>query len=270
MHLFVEHLTVIDSAYLCPTHGLVGESWICDIALEGELDPNSMVMDFGHVKKAIKQAIDEWVDHKLLVPATSPHLSRSGDTLHFTFAGGETLTHTSPEQALCILSTSEITKDSIKEYLESCLHEVTPASVTRIHVTLRTEPADEPYYHYVHGLKKHDGNCQRIAHGHRSRLRIFHDGTPALALASDIADQLNYKYIGTREDITGQDATHTHFAYDAPQGHYALSYPTPRCHIIDTDSTVECIAAHIATLVPPGHTVRAYEGVMKGAMATHR
>jgi 6-pyruvoyl-tetrahydropterin synthase len=229
-----------------------------------------MVMDFGHVKKAIKQAIDAWVDHTLLVPATSPHLTRTGDTLHFTFAGGETLSHTSPEQALCILSVSEITNESIKEYLESRLHEVTPSTITRIHITLHTEPETEPYYHYVHGLKKHDGNCQRIAHGHRSRLRVFEGDTPRPALAACIAEQLNYKYIGTREDITGHDATHTHFAYDAPQGHYALRYPTARCHIIDTDSTVECIAAHIATLVPPGHTVRAYEGVMKGAMAAHR
>jgi len=290
MHLFVDHLTVIDSAYLCPTNGLVGESWICDIALEGALDANSMVMDFGRVKKSIKAAIDQWVDHTLIVPEQSPNLTltpppiggRLGGgrqqvpssplshpiTLSFTFGAGDTLTHTSPAEALCLLPVAAITPEAIATYLETRLREVVPASVERIHVSLRTEPDTGPYYHYVHGLKKHDGNCQRIAHGHRSRLHITNaDGTANLALAQSIANQLNYKYIGTRADIVSTDATHTRFAYTAPQGRYELTYPSNRCHLIDTDSTVECIAAHLAALAGPGHTVRAYEGVDKGAIA---
>lgn len=272
MQLFVEHLTVIDCAYLCATHGLVGESWICDILLEGELDTNAMVMDFGHVKKAIKNAIDLWVDHRLLVPAHSPQLNMAGDTLTFRFNTAETLTHRSPEEALCILPASEITIGSISEYLEIRLRDVVPESIERIQITLRNEPeANAPFYHYAHGLKKHDGNCQRIAHGHRSRLQIINSLGDSSPLTDSIAATLDYRYIGSCSDILGKNDTHTHFCYDAPQGRFELSYPTARCHILDTDSTVECIASHLAAWVAreagPGHTIRAYEGVMKGAIA---
>ena len=69
MQLFVNDLTVIDCSYLCPERGIVGESWIVDIVLDGALNEQSMVLDFGRVKKQVKAIIDNSVDHKLVVPA---------------------------------------------------------------------------------------------------------------------------------------------------------------------------------------------------------
>lgn len=284
MQLFIEHLTVIDCAYLSEAHGLVGESWITDVTLTGKLDANSMIMDFAHVKKEIKRAIDSWTDHTLIVPAESPALTfRSSDhrssTIDFTFTPPTThhspltLHHSSPAEALCLLPAAEVTAKAVARYLEERLMEVVPKTVERIDIALRTEPTDAPYYHYVHGLKKHDGNCQRIAHGHRSRLRIERNGAYDDALTRTWATRFSTIYIGTREDIVSTNATLTDFAYDAPQGHYALSYPTALCYVMDSDSTVECIAEHIAGCCkqesPNDHfTVRAYEGVMKGAIAS--
>lgn len=71
LKLFVRDLTVIDASYLCPQRGMVGESWILDVVMSGELNEMSMVLDFSRVKKQIKQLVDQYVDHRLLIPTAS-------------------------------------------------------------------------------------------------------------------------------------------------------------------------------------------------------
>lgn len=122
MQLFVEHLTVIDSAYLDPEHGIVGESWIVDVTLHGDLDPQSMVMDFGHVKKQLKAAIDDSVDHTLIAPAKSPNLTVThGEqlTLTYQFGDGESLEHGSPANAVTLLDAEEVTDEALVAWLET-------------------------------------------------------------------------------------------------------------------------------------------------------
>ena len=51
--LFVENLTVADFSYLHSKRGMVGESWLVDLELSGELDDQGMVFDFGHIKNLV-------------------------------------------------------------------------------------------------------------------------------------------------------------------------------------------------------------------------
>jgi len=278
--LFVEQLCVIDCASLHPISGLRGESWIVDLQLEGGLDEQGMVFDFGLVKPRVKAVIDDKIDHRLLVPSRSEALSIEIDdsdaTLEFRY-GDASLYHRSPEDALCLLDTSEVSLRAVEESVAKEIEAVMPANVTGIRVSLREEEIAGAWYRYSHGLRQHDGNCQRIAHGHRSRIEILRDGQRSEASERWLAERWRDAYIACQQDIKGETTLSQkpcyHFAYSAPQGEFELVVEQRHCELLDTDSTVECIAAHIARLLKERDPdarfqVRAYEGVRKGAIAT--
>lgn len=276
--LFVEQLTVIDCAYLDAVRGLVGESWIVDIELEGVLDEQSMVLDFGEVKRRLKRAIDTGVDHSLLVPAHAGELQVSAvdDDLHIIFRSDiGVLEHRSPRRAVSLIEAPEIDAQAVAAYLQPQLRTLLPDNVGVLRLTLRHECIDGACYHYVHGLKKHAGACQRIAHGHRSKIEIRVDGARDPALEMAVAQHWLDVYLGTRADIVARGNGRVRFAYRSAEGHYQLALPETHVDLLDTDSTVECIAEHLARELAPRRpgstvTVRAYEGVMKGAIAHAR
>ena len=151
---------------------------------------------------------------------------------------------------------------------------IVPANVARIGLALRHEAIEGASYHYTHGLKKHQGNCQRIAHGHRSRIAILVDGQRDAALEAQWAGSFRDIYLVTGSHVVADDGERLSLAYTAPEGAFELVLPKSRTYLLgqDTDSTVEEIAEHLATRIAaerPGQhiTVRAYEGVMKGAAA---
>lgn len=277
--LFVKHLTVMDFSYVDADRGILGESWIVDVILHGDLDHQGMVFDFGHVKKQIKHAIDELYDHRLLVPKGLKQLHSSIDEDGLTISwqdnqGGE-YKHLSPPCGAELLPCNDVSPENISQLMENKLKQLLPSNVTDIHVTLRPEEINGAFYHYSHGLKKHDGNCQRIAHGHRSRIEILIDGKRNSTLETAWAQRWKDIYIGTAEDICQENTndTQTQFAYNAPQGRFELTLPSRCCYVINTDSTVEYLADHIANEIKEKNPdcdiqVFAYEGVLKGAIGT--
>ncbi|GGE59364.1 hypothetical protein GCM10011533_09930 [Streptosporangium jomthongense] len=279
-HLFVDNLTVIDFAYLDPTRGLVGESWIADVVLGGELDDQGMVFDFSNVKRTIKRIIDERVDHRLVIPRGYEGLSwhqDTPDTFIWTLADGTHIVHRSPDEAVVWLSAERVIPSAVAALLERELMAVLPANVTSVTLNLREEVIEGAYYHYVHGLKKHLGNCQRIAHGHRSPIRIDRNGKRDEELERTWAARWEDIYVGTEEDVVRRhvenDVAYITFEYEANQGEFTLTLPEARVYMMNTDTTVEFIAAHIADQLKaefPSDTilVKAYEGVGKGAMAS--
>jgi 6-pyruvoyl-tetrahydropterin synthase len=278
MQLFVNQLTNVDFSYLDAQRGLVGETWLASVILDGVLDEQGMVCDFGVVKKTLRYWLDDQLDHRLLVPTESERLT------HQCIDGRIILTWQSdkgdielncPQEAVTLIATDSITAVSTSVWCREQLKASFPVNVDQLTLTFAPEHIDSAFYHYSHGLKKHNGNCQRIAHGHRSRIEIFRNGERSDELEQHWAQRWQDIYIGTAADLCSTDDSsdeHYHFAYDAPQGHFELTLPRSQCYLIDTDTTVELIAEHLASTVAaslPGQSilVRAYEGINKGALA---
>ncbi|MGB0895260.1 MAG: 6-carboxytetrahydropterin synthase [Parashewanella sp.] len=290
MLLFVKDLTVIDFSYLCATRGMVGESWIVDVVLEGGLDSQSMVLDFGKVKKVIKRTIDDIIDHRLVVPVKSNKAKKwiDGERVLVDFDSEKGSIHLAcPEQAFTFIESDDISFESVIEFIKAELAKVLPNNVDNIELTLRTEQLDRPYYHYSHGLKKHDGNCQRIAHGHRSPISIFENGKESLEWNLFWAQRWQDIYLVSAEDVVScadlslsqsaqlNDDSHLCSKYQAPQGEFQLAMPRAHCEIIPHDTTVELLADYIVETLSNmrqenDFKVVAFEGVGKGAIASRK
>ena len=275
MRLFVENLTNVDFSFLHPGRGLIGETWLASIELTGELDEQGMVLDFARVKSMVRDYLDKHIDHRLLIPDQSPHLRlRRGESaleLSWSYADKQ-IQSRCPHQAVTNVNAEVITTESVADWCVEQLMPQFPATVRKIALTFSPEHLDGPYYHYSHGLKKHLGNCQRIAHGHRSRILIWRNGELNLQDMRQWSDRWRDIYLGTADDqVKTRSASNIGFRYRAQQGEFYLEIPAAQCYVIDTDTTVECIAQHIAMQLKqqnPQDTfkVKAFEGLAKGAI----
>ena len=129
MQLFVKDLTVIDFSYLCSIRGMVGESWIVDVLLDGGLDEQNMVLDFSKVKKTIKSTIDDVTDHRLLIPTAcrEVHWEQQGDRVWMNFSSLQGDIHLAcPSEAFALIPTEVIDFDSVNLFLIKVLREALP------------------------------------------------------------------------------------------------------------------------------------------------
>jgi 6-pyruvoyl-tetrahydropterin synthase len=285
MQLFVDDLTVIDFSYLCTKRGMVGESWIVDLTLHGELDEQNMVLDFGKVKKQVKRIIDDTVDHKLVIPSEYQgteveHLVGDYIKVSFNTENAENIAISSPSDAYCFIDADKIEMEDVITHLASVIKPQLPDNVKKVELALRCEQISGFYYHYTHGLKKHDGNCQRIAHGHRSKLQIFENGMKSPRLEKQWSTAWQDIYVATREDkVTFEQLDYISakpeqlcFKYESSQGHFELAMEKNAVYVMPVDTTVELIAQYIADTLKQDnpdneYKVIAYEGVAKGAIA---
>lgn len=292
MKLFVDDLTVIDFSYLCKERGIVGESWIVDVLLDGSLNEQSMVLDFAIVKKQIKAIIDDAVDHKLLLPLQETALQVNDSSFHNNHLTLDFVSQRasyylqSPKCAFALIDCLEINISSVTEYLNKIIMAELPSNVQGLTLTLRPENIVGDYYHYTHGLKLHDGNCQRIAHGHRSKIQIFVDEVKNSQLEKQWCKHWQDIYIASEADRVAKSEIqlseqamlnitpdHQYFSYTAPQGRFDIAVESKVLDIVDCDSTVELLADFIARQLKTEHPKNAikvigYEGVAKGAIVS--
>jgi len=293
MQLFVNDLTVIDFSYLDESRGIVGESWIVDVLLDGSLNEQSMVLDFAIVKKQIKMIIDEAVDHKLLLPTKSKKLFISESKYNknhqvIDFISDIASYHLqSPNCAFALIDSKVISEQVVTQYLIKIIKEQLPNNIEGLTLTLRAENINSDYYHYTHGLKLHNGNCQRIAHGHRSKIQILKNNQRDAALEKSWCQRWEDIYIASEADRVSKSdiqlseaaqqyltSDHQYFSYLAPQGRFDIAVSSNVLDIVDCDSTVELLADFILRQLKESNDelaqseikVIAYEGVGKGAI----
>ncbi|MDR5902236.1 6-carboxytetrahydropterin synthase [Halomonas icarae] len=280
MTLFVNHLTHLDVSLWSPSRGLIGASWSVDAELDGELGEDGMLFDFGEVKPWIKSRLDQGADHTLLIPTAAPGISVQDcdEGLCVRTETPYVMEVRGPRQAFTLLPWDTIIPDRLAEQLAAELsHEPAPR-VEAIRLTLREETIEGASYTYSHGLRRHAGNCQRIAHGHRSRLYIWQDGRRQPALEADWASRLSDRYLVDAADVAEGLGTTSlgrlTSRYTSEQGHFTLTLPRERCVVLPSPTTVEHIAAWLADEISQetgrATRVQAFEGVDKGAMATAR
>ncbi|HAA46615.1 MAG: hypothetical protein XD36_1993 [Halomonas sp. 54_146] len=273
MSLFVKQLTHIDVSLWCSQRGLVGCSWQVDAVLDGELGEDGMLFDFGEVKPWIKRTLDSGLDHTLLVPTQAPGVTVTecpeGVCVRTTIP--YPMEVRGPKEAFSLLPWHAIELDSVAEHLSQQLTEQRPENVHQVTLTLSDEAIDGAAYGYTHGLKRHLGNCQRIAHGHRSRLYIWQHNERQPQLEQQWAAWLDNRYLLEQADITARDSDTLTCSYRAAQGDFSITLPQTLCTVLPGPTTVENIAAWLAKEVATqsGVTTRiqAFEGINKGAIA---
>lgn len=295
MNLFVNAFTHLDASLWCPDHGLTGASWWVDLDLQGPQGDDGMILDFGEVKPWAKRAIDAGPDHTLLVPERAEGVTVEtlpDDRLCITTQTPYAMTVTGPAQAFTLLPVARVTPEVIAQYLMADLNPKLPVP-GQLTLALRAEPIDGAELHYSHGLRLHQGNCQRIAHGHRSRLHIWRDGQEAPEVAARLAARWNHAYLydqadcvspsfmSTTTEPTTTESTTTEpttaeapisLSYTAAQGLFELTLPAHVCRMLPVQTTVENLAnALVEQLheIEPAHHWRVClnEGIDKGACA---
>ncbi len=270
--LFIADLTHLDCAWIDPAAGLTGETWRVDAELGGELGSDGMLCDFGEIRSRLKRALDDEVDHRLLLGRSwAEQLQSDGRDRQLEIGGPVALRYRAPEQAFALLDLEQPEGNSLAALLSRQMLPRLPENISQLQLHL--SPAhDQGHYRYCHGLRLHEGNCQRMAHGHRARLELHIDGRRDAALERHWQQRLSGRYIGAAADLAPAAAGRLGFAYQASQGRFELELPQERVQVLEAEPTVESISAYTVAQVAadrPGRRIecRAFEGIGKGAIS---
>ena len=267
--LFVENVTVIDYAYLRPDVRIAGDSLILTIELRGELDQHGFIVDFGKLKPLVKRLVDGELDHRLLIPTRDRelHVEEIGGRVIVRYGN---LTYEAPPFAVARLDAIAITHETIAQRIQQLVAPHLPPNVGswRCHLAQDARAEQQASFAYTHGLRHHDGNCQRLLHGHRGVFVVIWDGIRDPELESALVRRFDGAHFASGRDVSG-DAV----AYRAAQGDFTALLPAGRIVPMAVEPTIENIAQLAFDDLVRGQgldarrlMVRAYEGPNKGAM----
>ena len=294
--LFVRDVGKIDCALFDPSQGIIGQTWYVDVWLTGTLDENGFVFDFSPLKSLIKQTLASTLDHSLIIPVQSQSVQysewESGERwILKSKARGESKDtkwdYFCPKGSVFPVHSVSLKTSVIEAEFSRILRHRLPPTVLGLAVKLREEAiaATEASYRYTHGIQGHNGLCQRLFHGHRSRIEIYigDERRPDLEhfIAREIfSSNIHIASLGQIKSGAGEigrratsDAPIT-LSYAGTLGTYEATLPSNRLFFVESETSVEAIARELARFVKREEKtnevvkVIAYEGIDKGAIGT--
>lgn len=264
--MYIDDLTAIDfSVY--DGKDIKGDSISLSVMVTGEENETGMISDFGKIKPRLKHICDEEVDHRLVCDPRYLTTQNGISVGEFPVSCG-TINARGPSVMFCAIPmVADDYVADIQHYLMTKFSQAMPEFEFEIELS-RSKTAS---FQYNHGLKLHDGNCQRIIHGHSSDLDIQINGEACLKSHDWIASTLNGKHFFNHSDVVlGEDSATVR--YSASQGDFEVQLPQQLVEVIQGEPSIENISKHIAKRVeeynPDAYSVRVRvsEGLSKGAV----
>ncbi len=284
--LFLNDFTVIDFAFVGEEGGVLGESFFVSAELFGELDEKDFLLDFSAAKKTLKALVDDSFDHKLLVPMGSGKAKVFEGGLEIEdSAKGMAWRYDCPRQAFEVFPDKTIDAEVLAYHLSRLSKAVLPANVAEARFTFRSPShlEREASFRYTHGLRFHEGNCQRLFHGHRNPVEVWLDGRRAPEWEARLAAEWNHAHfvsVPTLKNLRELDLSlgerspgHPGMAelgFVSGQGPFSARMPASRLVLVEEEPSIETMAKlAVSRLRKWGLAgavrVVAYEGLNKGA-----
>lgn len=269
--IFINTVDTIDCALFDRRHGVVGQSWQIDIRVCGAGDKNYFVYDFGKLKKEIRSLVRETLDHRLLVPSHSSVEKTKEKWLLQTI--DRVWSYTCPVDAVYQLSAQQVDKDSVTAELSRLLQKRFSSNL-KIYATLRENNyTTGRCFHYTHGLPQHDGNCQRLLHGHLGTLHVYADNKPQPQLEKYLISSVLKKNIHfLNSEHISQDDNYITASYEGTQGYFSITLPREHTIVLPSmETSIEAITRYLAFSLDKNFTMTkklkliCYEGLDKGA-----
>lgn len=285
--LFIKDIDRLDCAVFDPSIGVVGQSWYVDVEVTGQLDENGFVYDFSYLKKLVKSALKSSLDHALIIPVQSTHVNfqetSSGELWHLKAKTRLTgldsdWTYKCPKGAVYPIRAVKISKEIIEQECARLIRHRLDETIRKVAVTFRAEAGQgaDSFFRYTHGITGHQGMCQRLFHGHRSRIEVYVSGDRRRDLEQFLAHDLlgSSVHIASRSQLISEGDIRdgvVSLAYDGTLGRYEARLPANRVFIVDQQTSIERITQQLAEIVAKKVRetekvkVVCYEGIDKGA-----
>ncbi len=292
-NLFIKDITKIDCAIFDPAIGILGQSWIMDVIINGELDNNGFVYDFSKLKNLVRQTTKQTIDHALLLPVSSRavHYKEVGNEEFWQLHACSKLLerdfiweYLCPKGATFPIHAVAIKPALVEQEFSKILKHRLPGEISSVQVFLREEvlAQTEASFRYTHGIRGHEGLCQRPFHGHRSRIEVYvnKDRRPDLEqyVVRELFDS-NIHIASSSQILSGpaevgrrlETSDPVKLSYVGSLGRYEAIVPSNRLFVVDGDTSIECITLQISkdleTKLPPRSHLKVLvnEGIDKGS-----